>query len=426
MAILAIGVNHKTASVEMREKIYFPADKITLYLQDLVNATTVREAILYSTCNRSELYCEADDLTGAYEWFYAQTKLSRDIFDQVIYVHEDVAAIQHMMHVACGLDSMVLGEPQILGQIKEAFSESCAAGAIGSLFHRLFQQLFAVAKDIRATTAIGACPVSVASAAIHFLKQVLTHFGQSQLVIVGAGDTTALLMRYLKAHLEKPVIVVNRHLERAMQLTNAYGGVAYEIDQLEQVLVKADIVISATSSPTPLIHQHLIQAVMTHKAKAALPDSLYLMDLAVPRDIDLEIKHILGVKLYGIDDLKEIIEQNKQGREHAAQKAREMIQSKSIALMQDLQADAKVNHAIRTYRQQIEAICEAELNKAKQQLSQGMAPEIVLQNFARTYTQKLLHIPSVQLRQAGAEGQFELLQFAKQLFAIKDPETDLS
>lgn len=420
MSIFAVGINHKTAPIALREKIYFAVDKLPLYLQDLVNRRCTREAVLISTCNRSELYCDADDINVIHDWFCAQHELSRAALRSATYVYRDEEAVAHMMQVACGLDSMVLGEPQILGQMKEAFAESCTAGAVGVLFHRLFQQIFTLAKEIRTTTAIGACPVSVASAAVHFAKQLYPAFTDANLVLIGAGDTTQLLIRYLKTHLSKPLTLVNRSMEKALACVNEMVGDVYELEQLGVALAAADIVFSATGSAVPIVTKALIADVM--QARSDKP--LILVDIAVPRDIDPAVAELANVKLFCIDDLKAIIEKNLQGREHAADKAREMIRKNSIEFMAELKSFDNVTHTIRAYRRQVEEICQAELLKARHQLHQGTEPQQVLDAFARAFTQKLLHAPSVQLRQAGAEGRFELLQYAKELFAIPDLEIE--
>lgn len=422
MAISVIGINYKTAPVDIREKVYFSLDKLPLYLQDLLNRGSVSEAVLLSTCNRSELYCDAVDIGAVREWFCAQTIVPRNELESALYIYRGEEAIAHIMQVASGLDSMVLGEPQILGQLKAAFSESCSAGAVGALFHRLFQQIFAVAKEIRHSTAIGACPVSVASAAVHFAKQQLSDFAQAKVVVIGAGDTSELLMRYLQAHLTKPMILVNRSLERAATLIETFGGSMYGMDELAHALAEADIVFSATGSATPIINKTFLAPVMAGRTEK----SLTLIDIAVPRDIDPSVNEIEAVTLHCIDDLKNIIEKNKQSRSHAADKALELISSKSRDFYQQLHSIDKVAHAISAYRGQVEDLCDIELQKAKQLLLQGVDPVRVLHDFAHAYTQKLLHAPSVQLRQAGVEGRFELLRFAKQLFSLPDAEIELS
>lgn len=419
MSIFVIGINHKTAPVTLREKIYFAKDLLPLYLQDLLALGIVHEAVLLSTCNRSEVYCHADDIQAVRNWFCTKTTLSRQDVEPVLYDYQDEMAVAHIMQVACGLDSMILGEPQILGQMKEAFSESCAADAVGTLFHRLFQQVFAMAKEIRTTTAIGACPVSVASAAVHFAKQKVTGLSQANIALVGAGDTAALLMKYLQLHLVQPITLINRSLEKAFSLAESVDCKVLGLDSLCSTLAASDIVFTATGSVTPIMNKELVAEAMQRRTRP-----LVLIDIAVPRDIDPRVAELPHVALYCIDDLKTIIETHRQGREHAADKAKEIIRKKSAEFLLETKSLEKVAHTIRAYRGQIEEICHAELIKAKHQLCQGADPAVVLDAFARAFTKKLLHAPSVQLRQAGADGRFELLKFAKQLFAIPDPEIE--
>lgn len=420
MSIFVVGLNYKTAPISVREKVFFAKEHLSLYLQDLLNQGIAREAILISTCNRSELYCEADNVNALCDWFCEQTTLSRELLVPLLYVYQEEAAIAHIMQVACGLDSMILGEPQILGQIKDAFAESCSAGAINNSFHRLFQQVFTMAKEIRTTTAIGACPVSVASAAVHFAKKQYENFAQANIVLIGAGDTTELLLRYLKTHFIKEISIVNRSLDKAVKLAEEFNASIYELSELNNVLKNADIVFSATGSVTPLVTKEMMLEVLSARDRKPL----ILIDIAVPRDIDPAVKECESLQLFCIDDLKAMIETHKQGREHAALKAKEMIRQKSIAYMNELHSHEKAMDTIRVYRSQIEDICRTELRKAKLQLQQGVNSAEVLESFANAFTQKLLHIPSVQLRQAAASGKFELLSFAKQLFAIPDPETE--
>jgi glutamyl-tRNA reductase len=422
MSIFVVGMNHNTASITLREKMYFPLDKLSLYLQDLLSQSNTLEAVLLSTCNRSELYCETNDVEQIKNWFYAQTSLSRSEVEPSMYIYRDEEAVAHIMRVACGLDSMILGEPQILGQMKEAFSESCSAGTVQALFHQLFQQVFAIAKEIRTTTAIGACPVSVASAAVHFAKQQTTSFEQAKIVLIGAGDTTELLLRYLKHHTTQPIMIVNRSIEKAEDLVKEYGGSAHGFDQLSTVLAQADIVISATGSAVPIVSQAVVaDAIQKQKRRTS---DLMLVDIAVPRDIDPAVAELKGVQLFCIDDLKVIIEKNRQGREHAAEKAREVIRDKSRRFILQMNSLDKVSRTIRAYRSQIETICQSELLKAQYELRQGADPVQVLETFAHAFTQKLLHTPSVKIRQAGVDGHLEFLRFAKQLFAITDPEIE--
>lgn len=426
MAIVVVGFNHKTAPVAIRERIYFALDKLALYLQDLLATGYTKEAVLLSTCNRSELYCETDDYSKIYQWFSNQTSLQETTnLKNFLYHYKDEDAVKHMMAVAAGLDSMVIGEPQILGQMKEAYSESCAVSAVGPAFHRLFQHIFTIAKEIRTSTAIGACPVSMVSAAAHFAQSRVKAFKDSSVVIIGAGDTARLLIRYLTQVLQKPLTLINRTPKKAQLLMQAahhseMGGMVYGMDALPWQLNRADVVFSMTGSALPIINQTMLMKAMHGRESR----SLFLIDIAVPRDIDPEVLNLPNVELYCIDDLKTIIEANRTSREHAAEKAYELINKESAKVLAEYRSFDKVAYTIRAYRKQIEDICGQELDKARSDLLKGSDPALVLEAFAHAYTNKLLHIPSVQLRQAGVEGRFELLRYAKQLFAIPDWEND--
>lgn len=418
MPIFVFGFSHKTASISIREKAYFPQDKLGLYLQDIISQKLAEEAVLLSTCNRSELYCFAEQIDLARAWFLAQIGLTASI-EQMVYLYQDRRAISHIMEVACGLDSMILGEPQIFGQMKTAFAESCTVGTVSTRFHRLFQQIFTVAKEIRTTTAIGACPVSVASAAVHFAKANLDKWSSIHPAIIGAGDTAGLLLRYLHPFANETIALVNRNVESANALADGFNTEVFSLADLPTVLKQADIVFSVASSPKPLVNVNMVEAILATRKKP-----LMFIDIAVPRNIDPAVARLTGVTLYCIDDLKKMIDQNRQGREHAARKARERISQKSVELLALMSDTDPVAHTIRAYRQQIETICRLELMKAKNRLAQGYPAHDVLETFAYAYTQKLLHVPSVQLRAAGAKGHTELLRFAKELFAIPDLEIE--
>jgi len=420
MSIFVLGINYKTAPIAVRESIYFAEDKLSLYLQDLLRRGLAREAVLLSTCNRTELYCDTDDILAIRKWFCMQAAANAAELESAIYIYQNQEAVAHIMSVACGFDSMVVGEPQILGQLKDAFSESCSADTVNSQFHRLFQEIFSVAKEIRTTTSVGACPVSVASAAVNFAREQVSSFSDSNIVLIGAGDTTEILYRYLHTQVSRPLTLLNRTLDKAVSLADSGSAYVHSLEKLPQVLHRADIIFSATGSPVPIVSQSMVaDALKIRRYKPML-----LIDIAMPRDMDPAIADLENAQLYCIDDLKNIIEKNRKGREHAANKSYEMIMERSSAFITKSGSHDKVTHTIRAYRGQIEEICAVELKKARQQLMQGEDPADVLECFAYAFTQKLLHVPSVQLRQAGIEGRFELLKFAKQLFAIPDPEIE--
>lgn len=415
MPIIACGINHKTALLPLREKVVFQSDKLSLYLQDLVSHEGVHEAVILSTCNRSEVYCEADHARDIFDWFCRQHQVLREELASSWYVYEDTAAISHIMQVACGLDSMVLGEPQILGQMKQAYSEGCAANSVGPKFNRLFQQVFSVAKEIRTHTSIGACPVSIAGAAVNLLKQLFTEqLSHLNFLLVGAGDTIQLVLKHLQPFSLKKITIANRNQNNALTLAEKVSGKAISFSELQKVLKAADIVITATESPSPIITQEMMQG----RSK-----NICMIDIAVPRDIDPDIAQLPMVQLYCLDDLKNIIQFNLQGREHAAEKAKEVIIKRSHEFMVWQNSIDQVALTIRAYRTQIENLCNAELSKALRQLQRGDDPVQVFALLSHSLINKLLHHPSVQLRQAGVEGRFEMLELAQQLFAIPQLET---
>lgn len=414
MPIIACGINHKTASVALREKVVFAQEKLALYLQDLLTHENVREAVILSTCNRSELYCDADHAGKILDWFCRHHQLTRAELESVMYFHYDNAAVTHIMQVACGLDSMVLGESQILGQMKDAFSESCAAGAVGTLFNRLFQQVFAVAKEVRTNTAIGACPVSVSSAAVNFIQEIYpANLQEANVLVIGAGITIDLVLRHLQARAPRKVTIINRSTEHAAALAKKYSVDYVLFDEMTSALAAADVVVTATGSTMPVVTSVML---------GARTKPVYIVDIAVPRDVDITAGNLPHVNLYSIDDLKIIIQRNLHGREHAAEKAHEVIKHKSHEFMGWLKSLDLVATTIRAYRKQIEDLCDTELSKSLRQLQRGEDPAEVLNFFARALTKKLLHTPSVQLRQAGFEGRLEVLQLAQQLFAIPEVE----
>jgi glutamyl-tRNA reductase len=417
MSIILCGISHKTAPVEIREKAIFSAEKIPFYLNDLLKNENVREAVLLSTCNRSELYCDADEVEKVIDWFCRQHQITQGELKSVLYIHQGQEAVTHMMQVACGLDSMVLGEPQILGQMKDAFSESCAAGSVGTLFNRLFQQIFAVAKEVRTNTAIGACPVSISSSAVNLVKQ---HFSGSintaTVLLLGAGDTIHLVLRYLKALLPKRVFIINRSFENARALAEEHRVEAIPFSELQHALQQTDLLFCATGSTQPVVTKSMLQP---------REKPIFIVDIAVPRDVDAAVSKLENIKLFSIDDLKSIIQQNLHGRGHAAEKAQEMIRQKSQEFIAWLNSLEEVTLTIGAYRKQIETLCHAELMKFRRQLQNGSDPAEVLTNFAHALTNKVLHHPSVQLRQAGFEGRFDLLELARQLFVIPEPKTEL-
>lgn len=412
MPVIACGINHKTAPLSLRERLHFAQEKLALYLQDLMGGGEVREAVLLSTCNRSEIYCDAGvDSRFLQNWFVRQHTLAADEIEGAWYFYEGNDAVRHIMQVACGIDSMVLGESQILGQMKTAFSESCAAGTVGPLFNRLFQQVFAVAKEVRTHTALGACPVSVSSAAVRFVINQIGSLTHTSLLVVGAGLTVELLLRHLEGEAPRHLVLANRNPDNALTLAKRYGARITDFNRLPKALVEADVVISATGSPQPVIVSPML---------AGRVRPLLIVDIAVPRDVALEVADLPGISLYSIDDLRGVLEQGMNTRQHAAAKACEVIAQRSDGFMEWLASLDLVTATIRSWRGNMENLCQKELSRSMRRLERGEEPTQVLKSFAHALTQKILHSPSVQLRQAGIEGRTEMLALARELFEIPD------
>ena len=420
MTLLAFGINHKTAPVAVREKVAFAPDKLEAALRDLLSVTAVNEAAIVSTCNRTELYCNLPDTDSAdvIAWFRNYHSLSAEELDPYIYTHLDNQAVQHILRVASGLDSLVLGEPQILGQIKDAYHTASQAGTIGQLLNRLFQHTFSVAKEVRTDTAIGSSPVSVAFAAVSLAKQIFSDLSEHTALLIGAGDTIELVARHLNEQGVKHLIVANRTVERAMTLAGQFdNSEAIALADMPARLPEADIIISSTASQLPILGKGAVERAL--KLRKHRP--MFMVDIAVPRDIEPEVGDLSDVYLYTVDDLHEVIEEGRQSREEAAEQAQEIIENQVEHYMGWLRSLEAVN-TIRNFRQQAEHLRDEAIQNALRQLAAGKNPELVIAELGRILTQKLLHQPTVQMNRAAFEGREDLLDIARDLFNLKDNE----
>ena len=417
MAFLALGINHKTASVAVRERVAFTPEKLVEALRELCRLTPSREAAILSTCNRSELYLEQDALAvdEVLAWLADFHQLNVAELRDCAYVHADEAAVRHMMRVACGLDSLVLGEPQILGQMKSAYAVAREAGTVGPLLGRLFQATFSTAKTVRTDTAIGENPVSVAFAAVSLAKQIFADLHRSQALLIGAGETITLVARHLYEQGVKRIVVANRTLERASQLAEQFGAHAVLLSEIPNELVNSDIVISSTASQLPILGKGAVERAL--KQRRYKP--LFMVDIAVPRDIEPEVGNLDDVYLYTVDDLHEVIEENLKSRQGAARAAEELVANGADEFMLRLRELAAVD-VLKAYRQQCESLRDEELAKAQRALANGSPAEEVLQQLARGLTNKLLHAPSVQLKKLTAAGRLDALALAQELFALDE------
>lgn len=416
MRLLAIGINHKTAPVNIRERVAFAPDRLPEALHDLQTRSGVNEAAILSTCNRTELVCCAkpgnDD--NIVEWLGYYHRLRHEDVAPYVYLHPEQDAVRHLLRVASGLDSLILGEPQILGQMKTAYATAMQAGTVGTTLGRLFQHTFSVAKQVRTDTAIGSSPVSVAFAAVSLAKQIFGELAGYTVLLIGAGETIELAARHLHENGIGRMIIANRTLEKAHALASEFNGYAIELGEIPSHLAEADIVISSTASPLPILGKGAVERAI--KARKRRP--MLMVDIAVPRDIEPEAGDLRDVYLYTVDDLQEIIQEGLKSRQEAAKQAEEIIDVQVTQFMGWLKSLEAVS-TIRAYREQAEQMRDEELDKARRLLARGASAEEVLQQLARTLTNKLVHAPSAQMKQAGFEGRFDLLDAARELFDLK-------
>jgi len=419
MALLALGINHQTAPLEIRERAAFAPEQLTTALRALCQQTQSREAAILSTCNRSELYLEQEQPAAerVLAWLANWHQLNLERLRACTYVHAEDSAVRHMMRVAAGLDSMVLGEPQILGQMKTAFSVAREAGTVGPLLNRLFQATFSTAKQVRTDTAIGENPVSVAFAAVSLARQIFSDLSRSQALLIGAGETISLVARHLRDLGIAKLVVANRTAERAKALAEQFAAKAVLLSDIPAELVHSDIVISSTASPLPILGKGAVEAAL--KKRKHKP--IFMVDIAVPRDIEPQIGELADIYLYTVDDLQQVIQDNIKSRQSAALAAEELVLCGTSAFMQQLRERAAVD-ALRGYRQQAERLRDEELQKASRLLASGNPADEVLAQFARALTNKLLHAPTVQLKRFSAEGRGDALAIAQEMLMMKESQ----
>jgi glutamyl-tRNA reductase len=416
MSLVILGLNHKTAPVEFRERLAFGPDVIGDALRSLADQDGVNEAAILSTCNRTELYCalDGDDPVNVSQWLCDFHGLPPEQLRPYIYTHRGRDTVGHLLKVACGLDSMVLGEPQILGQVKTAYQTACAASTVRKLLSRLFQYSFAVAKQVRTDTAIGNSPVSVAFAAVSLARQIFSDLSEQTALLIGAGETIELVARHLYQHGTGRIIVANRTVDRAHGLACQFDGYAIALTEMPAHLPEADIVISSTASPLPVLGKGAVERAL--KKRRHRP--MFMVDVAVPRDIEPEVSDLSDVYLYTVDDLEEVIRDNMNSRRESAEQAVEIIEMHIDEFMGWLRSQDAVR-MIRSYRSQNEQVRDEVLERALRLVRNGKSPEHVLRFLAHTLTNKLQHTTSAQLRQAGFEGQHELLKAANALLQLK-------
>ncbi|QZO13692.1 glutamyl-tRNA reductase [Pseudoalteromonas piscicida] len=416
MTIIALGINHKTASVELREKVAFSPEQLTEALHQLQHSSQFKESVIVSTCNRTEIYCslESADPQALLGWLSDFHNIEQRDLTENVYVHMNQDAVNHLMRVACGLDSLVLGEPQILGQIKQAFSTAKQHHAIQPTFERLFQKTFSVAKQVRTETDIGASAVSVAYAAVNLAKHIYGQLDKTQVLLIGAGETIELVAKHLSQHNPKSITVANRTIERAQNLAKEVGGSVISLAQLPDALPRADIVISSTASTLPIIGKGVVeQALKKRRHKPML-----FIDIAVPRDIESQVSELDAAYLYSVDDLQAIVNENLASREQAAIEAQQIIDVRTQEFSEWQRSLHSVD-VIRQYRQSAQEIKNELVDKAINQLQSGKEADKIIIELANKLSNRLTHAPTRAIQEAAKEGDIDKLAQLKQTLGIE-------
>lgn len=418
MTLLAFGINHNTASLDIRERVAFSPDQMVEALVDARRCAQLDEVAILSTCNRTEIYAVTQAAPELLiDWLSAYHHLAQSDLHACHYWLQGDRAISHMMKVASGLDSLVLGEPQILGQMKSAYAVARGADAIGRGLHGAFQQVFSIAKRVRTETAIGENPVSVAYAAVSLAQQIFTNLKEDTALLIGAGETIELVARHLSEQGVRKLIVANRTLGRARELAEHFGAEAILLSEIPEQLHRADIVISSTASQLPLLGKGAVESAL--KLRKHKP--VFMVDIAVPRDIEAEVGELDDVYLYTVDDLREVIDENIKSREAAAQKADAIIAEGVDLYLRELRALDSVS-TIKAYRRKAESLRDNELAKAQKALESGADPQQVLNQLARNLTNKLIHSPTSAMKLASAHGRGEVIGLAQELFELSQDE----
>ncbi|MGF1703903.1 glutamyl-tRNA reductase [Photobacterium makurazakiensis] len=415
MTLLALGINHKTASVDLRERVAFSPEKLKQALHQLETHPEVNSGVIVSTCNRTELYCDVNQSGPGVmiDWLTKFHQITTEELMPSLYFHEEQAAVRHLMRVSCGLDSLVLGEPQILGQVKQSYSDSRDQDAIHGMLEKLFHKNFTVAKRVRTETDIGGNAVSVAFAACTLAKQIFESLSDATVLLVGAGETIELVARHLVDQGCNKLIVANRTKERAENLAIEFGAEVIGLPDIPDYLHRADIVISSTASPLPIVGKGMVEKAI----KARRHQPMLLVDIAVPRDIEPEVGELSDAYLYTVDDLHSIVEKNREQRKVAAIQAEAIVSEESAAFMRWLRSLEAVD-SIRQYRVQADDIKAELVARSLQTLANGGDPEKVLVELSNKLTNKLIHAPTRAMQQAAQNGEPEKLAVIRETLGL--------
>ena len=414
MGILAFGINHTTASVDLRGRVAFAPEIVIDSLQEALNHFKGGEMALLSTCNRTEIYFQGDVTDEqVLNWLADHKGLEVDQLRDCYYCYRDQQAVRHIMCVASGLDSLVLGEPQILVRSKSAYAVGREAGTVSTHLNQVFQSAFAAAKRVRSETAIGQNPVSVAYASVSLAEQIFSDLKQANALLIGAGETIELVARHLRDKKVGSITVANRTLSRAQELAADFAADAILLSDIHDYLPRADIVISSTASQLPVLGKGAVESAL--KKRKHKP--IFMVDIAVPRDIEPEVEMLDDVYLYTVDDLQEVIQDNLRARQDAANLAQEIVDQEANSWSRQQRSLAVVD-TIRAFRDSVEKIRDEEVDKALQALQRGQESEAVIETLARNLTNKLMHKPTTRLKQASEEGRDDTISATQDLFGL--------
>jgi glutamyl-tRNA reductase len=392
MSLYALGLNHQTAPLAVRERVVFHVERLREALAE-IKRDLVQEAAILSTCNRTEIYLSGDAPAAVAHWLAQYHRFQPDELRQYLYTLPREQAVRHAFRVASGLDSMVLGEPQILGQMKEAARAAESAGTLGTVLHRLFQRSFAVAKEVRSTTSVGAASVSMAAAAVKLAARIFPSLKDQSVLLIGAGEMIELCATHFAAQGPARITVANRTMERAERLAHRFNGRAIELRSLAEQLHEHDIVISCTASSLPILGKGLVERALRTRRRRPI----FMVDLAVPRDIEPEAGELDDVFLYTVDDLGQLVAVNLDARRSAVEQAEAIIDSQVGQFMSWMQVRESVP-LIRALRDQAEEARREELQHALKLLERGEEPAKVMEALSQSLTNKLLHAPTQALK----------------------------
>lgn len=419
MNLLIVGINHNSAPVELREKVAFTPEQLDDALKDISERASFAEVAILSTCNRTEIMATGKNLDQAdiTAWLSEYHKLPAAALEPAIYQHRDREAARHAMRVACGLDSMVVGEPQILGQFKDSFDRARQYGTLGRELDHLAQTTFRIAKKVRTETAIGESSVSIASTAVTLAEQLFSELASCQILLIGAGDTTALVGKHLQSAGITQITIANRTLDNARRLAEELGGSAIDLQSIPNRLQDMDIVIASTAAQLPILGKGTVERALKERKHRPI----LMVDLAVPRDIEPEVGELRDIYLYSVDDLQEIINNNLSSRQEAAQKA-EAIVEEEMSQYRSRQEVQSTDETLIRFRQLHNDIRDEELDKALARLEKGENPANVVRQLANQLTNKMIHKPSVELKAASVEGDGKTVDVINKLYLMDQDE----